>query len=426
MGQFFNKFVSYSPSSSEKSSNLSSTNTGKVLSSFVSSSKSLTSISKKDKVKLEQRTQETKNIVWRKNIREKLLKIQNKDSDYYDKIQEIIKNNNQTFQTVDDYITALGDKESFKQVFLKPIYDFDSIIDELKNLENIVQDTTVYGNFNESEIKDIIENMNSNRDDTKINKFNLKFMLTSCLVEKKFLRNLINPLFQYGTFHAAIAIDNVILEWGQESIICPHIDFISLLISINLENKQYHGRLASIINMISTKISSIGDFFYSLRTDCLGYTEIQRLLENELDKVADVCVTYNGYREYHLLNVNCQTFCSSVCAKLGLELQLQGELKTVVEKLKENGELSFEKGDFQFKETIFSSRKQLDDFVKNDVDFNKLEKDEKSLLFSYKNILDHFLQLDKYKNDKKYETTEEATLYWQTIIKEHLKKLAET
>jgi hypothetical protein len=128
-----------------------------------------------------------------------------------------------------------------------------------------------------TKFKETIEKMNSNRDDTRANKFSLKFLLTSCLVENQFLRTLANPFFKYGTFHAALSIDNlVILESDAESIICPHVDVISLLIAVNIENKKYQSVLGSIMNIISTGIDYVC-FLFRLRADPLCYREISRL-----------------------------------------------------------------------------------------------------------------------------------------------------
>jgi hypothetical protein len=357
--------------------------------------------------------------VWRKKIKEKLLKIQLQNSNYFDQIQAIIQRNNETFKTVNDYITALGDKKQFKEVFLKPIYNFDTLREELDELRvRLINDSHIYGDFNEGEIKDIIDKMNSNLTETRTNKFVLKFLLTNCLVKYDFFRSLFNPFFKYGTFHAALAIDNVILEWDDQSIVCPHIDVMSLLISVNIENKNYQNKFSFLMNLVK----NAKNFYYRLFVDSQCFGEIATLIENQLDKVADVCVHFNGYREYSLLNNNCQTFVDAVFAKLGLELKFEGELQNVIGNLKKNGEIDFEKDGFKLKDNVFTTRKQLDDFVKSG--FQELEKNEKNLLFTYKNILDYYLKSDEFKLDEKYITTDEATKLWQQLIIAYLNELA--
>jgi len=115
------------------------------------------------------------------------MKIQLQNFNYFDQIQAII----QTFKT---FNAAFGDKEQLKEVFFKPIYNFDTLREELDEMRvRLLNDSHKYGDFNESEIRVIIDKMNSNLTETRTNKFVLKFLLTNCLVK---YGNLIDPFFK--------------------------------------------------------------------------------------------------------------------------------------------------------------------------------------------------------------------------------------
>ncbi len=70
---------------------------------------------------------------------------------------------------------------------MKPIYNFNTLREELDELrERLLNDSHIYGDFNEGEISDIIDKMNSNLAETRTKKFVLKFLLTNCLVKYYF------------------------------------------------------------------------------------------------------------------------------------------------------------------------------------------------------------------------------------------------
>ena len=61
--------------------------------------------------------------------------------------------------------------------------------------------------------------------------------------------------------------------------------------------------------------------------------------------------------------------------------------------------------------------------MKNHIEFKELEKDEKALLFTYQNILDHFLRSSE---DEMYKTTKEADEFWHKLISDHLIEIGES
>jgi restriction endonuclease len=94
MGQIIRKFLNASSNASESSSTSISSSSTSVSKSLI---KSLISISKKNKIKLEQRTETTMSTLWRQTIKGKLLKIQKDHGDYFNQIRAEIENNSKIY-----------------------------------------------------------------------------------------------------------------------------------------------------------------------------------------------------------------------------------------------------------------------------------------------------------------------------------------
>jgi hypothetical protein len=132
-------------------------------------------------------------------------------------------------------------------------------------------------------------------------------------------------------------------------------------------------------------------------------------------------VEYNRKHSYNPLTDNCQTFFQELLKRLSISREFKGELKKVIDKLMSKGEII----DFFYKDKIFKTRKDLDDFLE-EIKFDSLCQDDKILLLSYRNTYNLFLKTAKKNADeegmKKYETTDEAEKKWNEYIKKYYRK----
>ena len=324
-------------------------------------------------------------------------------------LEEDIKENYR--MDVDDFILVLGDAKLFKNAFLVGNYRKYLILNQIaEDIESykIIQDN----NDNEKKKKMIdllINNFNKKYDNLKKSKLQLFLSsVDNVWVSNPVSRRLLSPFFKYGVMHASLLVDQIIIEWGNGlcggELVCPSCSS-ELLFSIEIEEKGI--------------LSKIKEFFVNLYNNIINFImgrwELMDLLDDELDKIAKICVDYNIKESYNPMTNNCQKFVETILSKIGCEIKIEGEMKNVLNELKKKGEIiPF------YKDKKFNTRKELDDCVK-DLNFEKLCMDDQKLFFSYRNFYD--LYLKNYPDDEKYQTTQESEEMWKNLTNKYNKKI---
>ena len=90
------------------------------------------------------------------------------------------------------------------------------------------------------------------------------------------------------------------------------------------------------------------------------------------------------------------------------DFTFEGEFGNIIKKLENEGKI-----DFSFKGQTFNTRSELVKYVRS-IDFNSLCKNDKKLLFCYKNTYDIYLKNDK--DNSKFQTTDEDEEFWKELI----------
>ncbi len=338
-------------------------------------------------------------------IKEKIENEKKDNPNLEEEIKEIYR------MDVDDFILVLGDAKLFKNAFLLGNYRKYLILNQIaSDIENfkIIQDN--YDNEKKEQMIDLLIN-NFNKKYDNLKKSKLQLFLSSVdhpLISNAFSRRLLSPFIKYGVMHASLLVDQIIIEWGTglcgAELVCPSCSS-ELLFSIEIEEKGI--------------LSKIKDFFVNLYHNIINFVtgrwELMDLLDDELDKIAKICVDYNITQTYNPMTNNCQKFVETILSKIGCEIKINGEMKNVLNELKKKGEIiPF------YKDKKFNTRKELDDCVK-DLNFEKLCLDDQKLFFSYRNFFDLYLKNNP--DDEKYQTTKESEEMWKNLANKYNKNI---
>lgn len=131
--------------------------------------------------------------------------------------------------------------------------------------------------------------------------------------------------------------------------------------------------------------------------------------ERQLKKIAEVCTDYNRYKTYNVVQTNCQTFAIALCNKLELSLRFTGEMNRFVNQLVQNGE-----SEFIFRDQIFRTRQQFDQYVMHAINFRSLDKDDQKLLLGYAHVFGEYRNLQPH--EPNWQSSEEAQQFWTNLI----------
>jgi hypothetical protein len=130
--------------------------------------------------------------------------------------------------------------------------------------------------------------------------------------------------------------------------------------------------------------------------------------EQQLMKMAEVCTNYNRYKVYNALQTNCQTFVVTLCEKLALSLRFNGEMSEFVNRLVVDGH-----SDFIFRDKIFQTRQQLDEYVMREVNFQALNEHDQKLLFAYVHVFNEYCNMEP--NNAAWQTNQQAKQFWKNL-----------
>jgi hypothetical protein len=339
-------------------------------------------------------------VGWEDTIREKLRKEMDKNPNLERQIEEKFK------VSLNEFAVALGDEELFKKTFLLPYYHPKKILEEVeKELEQVKMLNDTGCPMTEAELKETIQRINNRK--SKLSEHKFELILTECQASKInniLFKSFVNSYYEFGALHSALSLDGTIIEWGRgpcgDSLVCPTMVISQFLFAFEVKAKEDEGFFTMIGNIIKDAITSVLDFFSG---GAFGRWSVGRANEKKLDQIAKICVMFNRCRYYNPVNLNCQHFVKTILKAIDSDFSSDGEFRNIIDRLEQEGKV-----DFIFGGRNFTTRKQLDDYVKS-IDFNNLCKNDKKLLLSYKNTFDKYLINDK--NNEKYKTTDEARKY---------------
>ena len=301
----------------------------------------------------------------------------------------------------DDYLYALQDVQTFKNKFLVPHYKMYNILKKLnKEIFELKQK-----NLTEEEINLEIKNLQKIRTELANSRIELYF----CNVfDSDTLKPFANGVMPYGLLHVGLLLDDVCIQWGRsvlgKSIVNPSSDVIwsDYIFAIELENQP-------IWNLIKETFTNLKDYLTNKKDyNKMGTIKALLIADTQLTIFAERGVKYNTQQNYNLVTKNCQHFAKRTIELLGLKVDTSGEVGKVLKEAKEK----LNPFNFKFKEIEFKNRKDLDEFVLIN-DFSEFSKEERRVLFCYRNVYDFYARFKP--NEDKYKSSEEALAYWNEL-----------
>ena len=140
----------------------------------------------------------------------------------------------------------------------------------------------------------------------------------------------------------------------------------------------------------------------------MGTVKAFKIADTQLKNIAEISIKYNVDKDYNLVLKNCQHFANKIIKKLNLTVIQDGEIGKVLKKVKE----VLNPFDFDFKGYVFKCREDLDNYVLIN-DFSKFTKDERRVLFCFRNVFDFYAKCKP--DEQKYKTTDYAQTYWNEL-----------
>ena len=159
----------------------------------------------------------------------------------------------------------------------------------------------------------------------------------------------------YGPLHAAIQIEDIVLQWSTSSLVIPktQCDSDVPLFTTNVNTGTFTGQVA--MGLQAQVAGTAG------RLDCGRQLDLQYDLavsvEEMIERVKKVIIKYNKFRQYNLFSCNCQTFVDDVMKEIGVKNApqiLTGKLKDYFKHLTSERSKTF---------SDFVTHQKLDEYV---------------------------------------------------------------
>ena len=173
--------------------------------------------------------------------------------------------------------------------------------------------------------------------------------------------------FQYGPFHAALQIGDVLLEWNTMGVVFPE----RVTDSRELDHCVFMGDVHDRNELTATGKCGQTSVLADAETTAAGYeqqlTSVIELGESRellLDELARVVVLYNQKYKFGVLRCNCQHFVADVLEVLGIPNKSLFEGKLQVKK---HMELLTRRGN-SHSAYEFNSHIELDQYVRENID----------------------------------------------------------
>ena len=333
------------------------------------------------------------------NIREKLIEQAKENNNLY----EDIKNNHGL--DLEDFIFVLGDSEAFKKKYLMPHYKLYNTLNEIN--EKIKQLRLI--KLTDEELKKHLEYFEEKKLELADSKLEL-YLCNAVSGNPKALKILAGVAMPFGLLHTGLLIDEICIQWGRgllgDSLVEPwtNVKYNDYIFAMEIQNEQ-------IWSLIKETYSNLTDYITSVKPyENMGTLKAFNIADSQLNDIANICTNYNKNKKYHLVFENCQHFVCKILDKLKLKVYKKGEVKKII-KISQEKMNPF---DFQFGETIFKKRKDLDEFVMK-LDFKNLPYDQRMVLFNFKNVFEYYRRNNP--NDEKYIAEDHAQEFWNELLK---------
>ena len=193
-----------------------------------------------------------------------------------------------------------------------------------------------------------------------------------------------NMFMTYGLIHVGIMIDEIMVNWGRSvlgnSFVIPWHDvfYDDYIFAIELINED-------VVNLIKETFDNLKDYLTNKRDiKYIGTKKALVIIDRQLNAIAEESVRYIIDKNYSLVFQNCQNFINNITKKMGINVDTSGEVGKMLNIVKDK----LNKFDFNFKETIFKKREDLDNYISNN-NFMKFSKDERRLLLCFRNVYDY-------------------------------------
>lgn len=331
------------------------------------------------------------------------------------KLEDNIKNNPddkdyiiKKYNSIENLAFILSDKDAFKECYFKSYSKYEILKDIDTILDNV---NTNNQDYSEKEIQMFKDNINEHIKD--LNDQKLEFRLSPIEgLDNNNLRMFTNTIgdkfgiWKYGALHSSLALNGIILEWDDSSLVWPSPDY-ERIIFYSQEIKE--SKIWSIIKWLDKLLVEFSNVFIQFISE---NWKLKTILDKEIDKICEKCVEFNTRRYYSASNINCQFFVDQILQNIDVDLKFEGEMEKAIDYVKKNGKL-----DYIFRGYKFETRKQLDNYVKNNINFDSLSDDEKKLLFLYKTTMERsrLQKIQRKENQGIYETTDEAIKMWSQL-----------
>ena len=301
----------------------------------------------------------------------------------------------------DEYLFALQDVNTFKEQFLVPHYRLRNLLEIFNNEVELIRKEKLNGMLLIQKMKELKK--------MRRQMANSKIEIYFCNVSNnEKLKPFANAVMPYGLLHVGIMIDDMAIQWGRsvlgKSLVLPSNDVLydDYIFAIEIENKE-------IWNLIKETFHNLPDYLTgNMDSQKMGTKKAFEIADRQLTIIAEQSVEYNTDKSYNLVFSNCQHFANKLLDKLNLTVDKSGlvgkVLKMTMDKLN--------RFDFSFKGKEFKKREDLDKYLSIN-DFSQFSKDERRILFCYRNVFDYWARV--FPNDDKYKSQEIALKLWDDL-----------
>ena len=300
-----------------------------------------------------------------------------------------------------DYLFSLQDEQTFKNKYLLTHYKMYNLLDYLNQ--------KIYALTQKELTEEGIQNAINELEDIKTELANSRIEIFFCNVsDNKKLIPFANATMPYGLLHVGLLIDDVIIQWGRsvlgKSIVNPsdNVIYNDYIFAIEIDNQPIWDCIKETFNNLRDYITKKKDY------NSMGTLQAFRIADNQLNIIASQSVKYNVDRSYNIVLKNCQHFATSILDKLKLKVNKNGPVGNVLEKTMK----VLNRFTLEYNGEEFRTRKDLDNFALIH-DFSKLSKEDRRLLFCYRNVFDYYERNNP--DDKNYQSSDYAKAYWNEL-----------
>ena len=246
-------------------------------------------------------------------------------------------------------------------------------------------------------------------EDLKTQLANSRLELYFCNVfNSETLKPLANVVMPYGLLHVGIKIDDLCIQWGRsivgKSLVIPWGDVIynDYIFAIEFDNQPIWNLIKETFNNLRDYITNKKDY------NSMGTIQALKIADTQLKDIANCSIKYNVDRNYNLIFKNCQYFANKIIKKLNFNVYQDGEVGKVLKKVKD----VLNPFEFEFKGNVFKCREDLDNYVLIN-DFSKFTKDERRVLFCFRNVFEFYANSKP--DEQKYKSSDYAQAYWNEL-----------